>query len=155
MLIANSLSSGVAHLTSDAIAETGQASKVEGKIASNALDFTPVPVLPHFSPTLPRAESFNALQEWEGEVTEVQGDVFRARLIDVTADEYVPNEVAELAVSDVQDDDLSRLVPGALFRLVVGYAVSAGGTKIRGSRLYFRKIPRRRQSQADDLIFED
>lgn len=112
--------------------------------------------LPDYAPVQARAESFHALQEWEGSVLSVKDGRFLAALIDITADERVANETVELSVDDVQEEDLSRLKPGAIFRWVIGYARTPAGTKTRGSRMYFRREPPRRGGgrREDDLLFE-
>ncbi len=85
--------------------------------------------------------SFHPMQEWEGTVTEVDGDTFTARLTDLTADKSVAEEEADFLVDDITDDDRQLLVPGAIFRWAVGYQRSSGGSKKRVSHIVFRRLP--------------
>ncbi len=85
--------------------------------------------------------SFHPMQEWEGTVTEVDGDTFTARLTDLTAGKSVAEEEADFLVDDITDDDRQLLVPGAIFRWAVGYQRSSGGSKKRVSHIVFRRLP--------------
>lgn len=85
--------------------------------------------------------SFHPIQEWEGAVTNVDGDTFTARLTDLTAGKRVAEEEADFLVDDLTDDDLQLLVPGAIFRWVVGYQRASGGSKKRVSHVVFRRLP--------------
>lgn len=123
-------------------------------IADTSARFEPVPTLPAYAPVQPRADSFQALQEWEGVVTCVGQDTFQASIIDLTAGETTPNEIAEISIEDLHEDDLPRLREGAIFRWVIGYAKSASGMKTRGSKVYFRRTPRRHRKVQIELRFE-
>ena len=95
-------------------------------------------------PVKPRTRqfvSFHPLQEWEGTVTEVDGDTFTARLTDLTAGKRVAEEEADFLIDDLTDDDRQLLVPGAIFRWAVGYQRSSGGSKKRVSHIVFRRLP--------------
>ena len=81
------------------------------------------------------------MQEWEGTVTDVDGDTFTARLTDLTAGKRVAEEEADCLVDDLTDDDRQLLVPGAIFRWVVGYQRASGGSKKRVSHVVFRRLP--------------
>lgn len=85
--------------------------------------------------------SFHPIQEWEGTVTDVDGDTFMARLTDLTAGKRVAEEEADFLVDDLTDDDRQLLVPGAIFRWVVGYQRASGGSKKRVSHVVFRRLP--------------
>ena len=85
--------------------------------------------------------SFTAVQEWEGHVVEVGDDTFTARLMDVTAGVETDREEADFLISDVGESDYDLLVPGAVFRWSIGY-VRMGITKIRGSQIVFRRLPK-------------
>jgi len=85
--------------------------------------------------------SFHPIQEWEGTVTDVDGDTFTARLTDLTAGKRVAEEEADFLVDDLTDDDRQLLVPGAIFRWVVGYQRASGGSKKRVSHVVFRRLP--------------
>ena len=86
--------------------------------------------------------SFNPLQEWEGYVTQIDEEVFYARLLDMTARKQVEQEEVKLPISDVSFDDLALLSAGAVFRWVIGYQREPGGTKKRVSQIVFRRMPR-------------
>lgn len=112
--------------------------------------------LPVFRSIGMSGESFGAMQEWEGIVTEIESDVFRAELIDLTAGEVEPNEFAEIPIADVQSEDMQRLKVGATFRWLVGYAKSATGTKTRGVRIHFREPPALEdEAEIPNLKFDD
>lgn len=80
-----------------------------------------------------------ALQKWDGVVIEVREDAFIARLYDKTADS--PEEEAEILISDISDDDLPLLTPGAVFYLSLGYIIKNTGQKLRGPVIKFRRLP--------------
>jgi hypothetical protein len=105
--------------------------------------------LPKFSPLSQLERSrFSPLQEWEGVVMGVNKDTFVARLLDKTAGDSLPFEEADLPVSDLSEDDLSLLKPGAVFRWTIGYQRSSGGTKKRLSQIVFRRLPQFTSSDA-------
>lgn len=95
------------------------------------------------SPTFPSRHEFSqrflAEQMWEGSVTRIDKASFVARLIDVQTDD---EDEAELPLSDVSDDDLELLVPGAAFYFSIGYLFSRDGSRQRCARLRFRRVPR-------------
>jgi hypothetical protein len=85
--------------------------------------------------------SFEPLQEWEGCVVETQATTFTATLIDITDRRKFEDEVAEFALTDLSDDDLLLLRPGAIFRWLIGYERHPSGTKRRASSVVFRRLP--------------
>lgn len=94
-------------------------------------------------PSQPRAESFTAIQEWEGFVTSISPDQgsFFARLVDKTAKKKVAEETIEIQVSDVSESDAHLIKEGAIFRLAIGHARSAAGTRRKVSEIVFRRLP--------------
>jgi hypothetical protein len=101
-------------------------------------------------------ESFAAVQEWEGLVTEIGSDVFVANLVDITAQANEANEQAEIPIEDVQEQDRHLFKVGAIFRWVVGYHRTASGTKTRGSRIHFRTAWQLEpEAKIPDLVFEN
>lgn len=111
--------------------------------------------LPNFVPVHGRPdESFAALQEWEGVVTAVDGDKMMASLIDITAGGLTVEEIAEIPLSEVAAADQARVVPGAIFRWVIGYVRKASGNLRRGSEIYFRRLARDARANPPDLVFE-
>jgi hypothetical protein len=116
--------------------------------------------LPKFEPLLQGHphESFAAMQEWEGVVTKVSDGIIFADLIDVTKDSRTAEEKAEIPFEEISDSDRNRVVPGAIFRWVIGYLRKASGTKIRGSIIYFRRTTAAATSTAPaypDFVFEE
>ncbi|MFA6413519.1 MAG: hypothetical protein WCW53_12555 [Syntrophales bacterium] len=85
--------------------------------------------------------SFSVLQEWEGYVVSIAKDTFTARLIDITRNCTMEEEEADFPLDDLDDTDRSRISLGAIFRWVVSYRRSPGGTKDRLSRIVFRNLP--------------
>jgi hypothetical protein len=112
-------------------AETRQVnSRINGAIVAA------FPVVPR-----PTALSLEPLQEWEGYVSEIGEETFTARLLDITLDGKYEEEIADFPISDLSDADRELLKPGAVFRWVIGYQRSIGGTKRRVSQLTFRRLP--------------
>ena len=80
------------------------------------------------------------LQEWEGQVQEVGRDYFSARLVDLTLGEKEETEEAELPLDDLTESDRALLVPGAVFRWIIGYRY-VHGQKERFTRVVIRRLP--------------
>jgi len=80
------------------------------------------------------------LQEWEGQVQEVGRTYFSARLVDLTADETDETEEVQLPLSDITESDQALLVPGAVFRWMIGYRY-IDGVKERFTRVVVRRLP--------------
>lgn len=85
-------------------------------------------------------ERFLALQEWEGVVLEIHGDVFTAHLNDITCKDNPP-EMGNFIVEDIRKDDLKLMREGAVFRWIIGYEIKKSGNKRRSSQLVFRRLP--------------
>jgi len=85
--------------------------------------------------------SFSVLQEWEGYVVSISTETFTARLTDVTRNCTIEEEEADFPLTDLEDADRLRISPGSIFRWVIGYRRSPGGTKDRSSRIVFRNLP--------------
>ena len=85
--------------------------------------------------------TFHALQEWEGHVLDVGKEEFEARLIDLTAGGAYEGEEATIPRQDVSDHDAKKLRVGAIFRWVIGYERTAGGSRRRVSQIVFRDLP--------------
>jgi hypothetical protein len=117
-------------------------------------DFVPPPA-PSVAPV--QRPSFVAQQEWEGYVSQIQEDKFVARLIDLTAAPASPDEEAEFSITELSDDDLPLVKPGAIFRWSVGIETKPGGSKQSVSRIVFRRLPqwtKRGLETADKLAGE-
>jgi hypothetical protein len=89
-------------------------------------------------PSLPQAE-FDALQKWEGHVIAVRESEFTATLVDLTQP-GVEEEVV-LDLSELSEDDLPLVQPGAVFYWSVGYRVEQSGERSRSSVIWFRRLP--------------
>jgi hypothetical protein len=87
----------------------------------------------------PQADSFVALQRWEGRVIECGADTFRAILTDLT--DPGPEEEVELLLADVPPEDRPLVGAGAIFYWSIGYRNEASGGKPRMSTLRFRRLP--------------
>ena len=88
----------------------------------------------------PPLVTFHALQEWEGYVLEKREDEFTARLLDLTAGS-LHEEEATIPLEEIAEDDYIRVIPGSIFRWVIGYERSSSGTKRRVSQIVFRDLP--------------
>jgi len=80
------------------------------------------------------------LQEWEGQVQEIGERVFSARLVDLTRGAKEETEETDLPIDDLVEADWSLLVPGAIFRWIIGYRW-ANGEKERFTRVVIRRLP--------------
>ncbi len=85
------------------------------------------------------SDRFIPLQKWEGVVLEVEPDIFRARLVDLTCPN--PPEEVELPRGEVSDSDVDLLRPGGLFYWTIGYLDDRFGQRQRTSRIRFRRLP--------------
>jgi len=94
--------------------------------------------LPFPPPSNPMKEYFNALQKWEGHVTQIGDEVFQARLIPITG--QGDEQEAEIHVSEVTEEDRSMLKLGAVFYWSIGYLEKPSG-RLRASIIRFRRLP--------------
>lgn len=92
-------------------------------------------------PPAPLSISLEPLQEWEGYVSNIAETFFTARLVDKTQGKSVEEEEADFLIGDLSDEDRQLLVPGAVFRWVIGYQRTISGTKRRVSQITFRRLP--------------
>lgn len=100
------------------------------------LPVVPPVLLPERVQTQPR---FDALQKWEGQVTEVDDSTFTAVLLDVL--EPSVEEEVEFDLEEVSRGDLDLVTPGAVFYWSVGYRTETSGERSRSSVLVFRRLP--------------
>lgn len=85
--------------------------------------------------------SVNTLQEWEGLVSSVDGDIFIARLHDVSGNRQ-GEDWAEIPLTDVDPHERDRVIPGALFHIIVGYTTHKSSRR-KEMLIYFRRhLPR-------------
>ena len=96
--------------------------------------------------------SLNPLMEWEGSVEGIEGDVFVARLCNVTTGELLPTEEARFPVSDLNDIQRENLEVGAIFRWVIGLQRLPNGNKQRVSELFFRRLPAHSEDEISATI---
>ena len=80
------------------------------------------------------------MQEWEGQVQEVGESVFSARLVDLTRNSREETEEADLPMDYLGEADRDLVVPGALFRWIIGYNW-ASGEKQPFTRVVIRRLP--------------
>jgi hypothetical protein len=80
------------------------------------------------------------MQEWEGQVQEVGEWVFTARLVDLTQNSKEETEEADLPLDYLGEADRDLVVPGALFRWIIGYNW-ANGEKQPFTRIVMRRLP--------------
>ncbi len=110
----------------------------------------------------PASQSFTAIAEWEGIVSEVGSTSFSAQLVQLPRGtrliESHPDlmavgkpEQTELPIEDVASEDRDLLRPGGLFRMVVGYTISANGNRRRTLSVVFRRLPKWRQSEINSV----
>lgn len=95
--------------------------------------------------------TFIPLESWQGQVLEVSGETFTARLnseTDLTAED------AEFEIEAVSSTDMELLEPGAVFYWNVGYRVDPGGRRARQSVVSFRRLPAYSQSVLDEIARE-
>lgn len=73
---------------------------------------------------------------------EVKEDEFMAALVDLTAGSSHEEEEAVIPLTELSEDDAARLLPGTIFRWVIGYERLHSGTKKRVSQIVIRDLPR-------------
>ena len=90
---------------------------------------------------------FVSLQKWQGEVIEVKGDTFWARLKDLTTKGV--EEEAEFAIEEVSEEDKKLIKPGGVFYWNIGYQVSYQGQQTKVSIIRFRRLPAWKKEELD------
>jgi hypothetical protein len=88
-----------------------------------------------------RANTFTALQEWEGVVLAITSDHILVSLVDLTAGKNRATEEAQIPLSEINDQDLPKLAQGRIFRWAIGYQRLKTGSKKRISNIVFRDLP--------------
>src|SRR5262249_22454391 len=88
-----------------------------------------------------RANTFVAVQEWEGVVESITPDHIVASLVDLTAGKNRATETAEIPLAEINERDIEKLGVGRVFRWAVGYLRLKSGTRKRISNIVFRDIP--------------
>ena len=86
-----------------------------------------------------RTSYFISLQKWEGSVIAVKNDSFLAKLVDMNNEAV--DEEADILISEVSEDDLPLVVPGAIFYWTIGYYVAKSRQRKRESVIRFRRLP--------------
>ncbi|MCY3968241.1 MAG: hypothetical protein OXF21_06735 [bacterium] len=122
-------------------ADTSEAMPHSNQTTATGHGQQPLPVvLPVRLPKHTQAQPyFQALQKWQGTVSEVTGSTFTARLLDLT--EPSDEEEAEFDLEEVSRGDLDLVAPGAVFYWSVGYRTEPSGERSRSSVLVFRRLP--------------
>jgi hypothetical protein len=88
-----------------------------------------------------RANTFSALQEWEGVIVAITPDHIVASLVDLTAGKSRATEEAHIPLGEINEQDLPKLAIGSIFRWAIGYQRLKSGTKKRTSNIVFRDLP--------------
>lgn len=83
-------------------------------------------------------EFFQAMQKWEGHVTQVGADTFTARIVRIVGEG--PDQEAEIYKEEVASDDHALIEPGAVFYWSIGYLDRPSG-RLRASIIRFRRLP--------------
>lgn len=93
-----------------------------------------------FDLPLPRPPQifFNALQKWEGVVTEVRQDTFLSRLVPMVGEGS--DQEAEIYVEEIDQEDRELIELGAVFYWTIGYLDRPSG-RMRASAIRFRRLP--------------
>ena len=88
----------------------------------------------------PPPSRFELLQQWEGEVRQIEADEFTAVIRDLT-NPCSPEEEITLPKDEISSGDIGLVQPGAIFYWIIGYRISPDGQKTRTSDLRFRRLP--------------
>lgn len=116
--------------------------KGSGTLGATASDFLLVPPIPKRS-----REYFNALQKWEGFVTEIEDEVFRSRLVPIIG--QGDEQEAEIYISEVTEEDRSMIKVGSVFYWSIGYLERPSG-RLRASIIRFRRLPKWTAKEIDE-----
>ncbi|QTA80828.1 Uncharacterized protein dnl_31410 [Desulfonema limicola] len=92
-----------------------------------------------FLESKPLGERAVSLQKWRGIVTDVCKEYFLAKLINLTDMGY--DEQAEIFFSEITDEDIELIKPGAVFYWSIGYNHSSTGQRRKFSDIRFRRLP--------------
>ena len=104
-------------------------------------------------------EYFRPIKNWEGVVESVAENTFVASMREVDNADDRGDEQFEIDHDDVDPGDRELVVPGGIFYFTVGYTIQRGGTRIKGTQIVFRRMPRwskrdiqRANARADRLL---
>lgn len=116
-----------------------QLSKSDYSISDNTplIEQKKAPVF--FLESKPLGERAISLQKWRGIVTDVSEKYFRAKLINLTDIGY--DEESEIFFSEITDEDVELIKPGAVFYWSIGYNHSSTGQRRKFSDIRFRRLP--------------
>lgn len=92
-----------------------------------------------------RASAAQSVDDWEGVVDSIEGDVFVATLVDVGGD--APDEEAQFDLHEVAPDQREEVKVGAVFRWRSEFVEKPNGEFVRRSSVRFRRL--RRPSEED------
>lgn len=99
------------------------------------------------------ARPIKITSRWLGQILELQGDTFTARLIDPREEHR--DLIATFGLDDVSDDDSELVEPGAEFYWTVGLRLGRGGRRQQVSTLRLRrrgKWTREQQESVDNWV---
>ena len=93
---------------------------------------------------------FIALRKWEGTVVEVENEVCRARIRDLTREDEAEEEIT-FPIDEISKSDRALVARGSLFIWLIGYSDKADGQRTRESRFIFRRLPAWKQHEIDRI----
>lgn len=106
---------------------------------SVSLDFDPSQLVRDINIDIKQpSEYFVALQKWEGYVTEVFEETFRAQLTPIKG--QGGGQETEILLQEIDEKDRQLVEPGAVFYWSIGYDDRPSGRQ-RASRIRFRRLP--------------
>ena len=82
------------------------------------------------------------LREWEGNVVEITGDTFIARLINVKNNSRYPKESGKFKISMLSLKDQNELQLGSIIRWTIDMEILSSGQPQNVSKVYFSRHPR-------------
>jgi len=82
--------------------------------------------------------NFKLLKKWEGYIESINVDEIVAKLFDEEDNSY---DIYEFSLEEVKEDDKNLVKRGALFFLYLGYYTNERGTRMRSSKIKFRRFP--------------
>lgn len=83
-------------------------------------------------------QSVNTLHEWECVVNYVTDNLVISQAISLMDDSATEN-IIEIPLEEFSPDDRSALLPGVVFRLIIGFSKKANGSRCREAICYLRR----------------
>lgn len=117
-------------------------------------DFSKVNLINSFSDItlIPRNNYLKKSQRWKCIVVQIEGEVFKARLEDLTSDDDDSTyEIADFSTEEVSPSDLELLSIGAVFYWSVGYEMNNGQIS-KQSIIRFQRLVKWSEDEFDEAI---